>query len=328
MKYIEMPGTDPYQNLATEEYVFSRLDRSESYFMLWQNSNAIIIGKHQNTVEEINQAFVDAHGIRVARRLTGGGAVYHDTGNLNFTFIVDQDRAEDFNFHVFVEPVLRVLQSLGVPAVFTGRNDLTIDGMKFSGNSQYARGGRLLAHGCIMLDANVDYLSQALQVKKAKYESRGIKSVRSRVTCINRHLKTPLSMDQFKELLRQAVFAGNDIESYTFTEEDKQEIDRLRNEKYATWDWNYGESPQYTLRREKKFPAGLVTVYLQALQGRIQSIRFFGDFFGSHDLHVLEDNLKGQPLDHTLLPVLEKQPIDSYMNGITAKDIFDLIMYE
>ena len=328
MKYIEMTSTNPYENLATEEYVFSQMDKNESYFMLWQNNNAIIIGKHQNTVEEINQTFVDAHGITVARRLTGGGAVYHDTGNLNFTFIVNQDVAEDFNFHVFVAPVLQVLHDLGIPAKFTGRNDLTIDGMKFSGNSRYARGGRLLAHGCIMLDANVDYLSQALTVKKAKCESRGIKSVHSRVTYINEHLKNPITMVQFKNLLTQAVFAGNDIEQYTFTPPDKAAIQTLRNEKYATWEWNYGQSPTYNLKREKKFPAGLVTIYLQVEKGRIEEATLYGDFFGSANLHELEDKLKGLPLDDHLYEALEQIGIDSYMNGITAKDIADLIIYE
>ena len=146
MIYLEPPGTDPYFNLALEEYVFEQMDRSRAYFMLWQNSNTIVVGKYQNTAEEINQAFVDAHGIRVVRRLSGGGAVYHDTGNLNFTFIVDQDTAPGLNFKIFVRPVVEALARFGVHAEFTGRNDLTIGGMKFSGNSQYAKHGRLLHH--------------------------------------------------------------------------------------------------------------------------------------------------------------------------------------
>ena len=154
MIYLEPPGTDPYFNLALEEYVFEQMDRSRAYFMLWQNSNTIVVGKYQNTAEEINQAFVDAHGIRVVRRLSGGGAVYHDTGNLNFTFIVDQDTAPGLNFKIFVRPVVEALARFGVHAEFTGRNDLTIGGMKFSGNSQYTKHGRLLHHGCIMLDSN------------------------------------------------------------------------------------------------------------------------------------------------------------------------------
>ena len=187
MIYLEPPGTDPYFNLALEEYVFEQMDRSRAYFMLWQNSNTIVVGKYQNTAEEINQAFVDAHGIRVVRRLSGGGAVYHDTGNLNFTFIVDQDTAPGLNFKIFVRPVVEALARFGVHAEFTGRNDLTIGGMKFSGNSQYAKHGRLLHHGCIMLDSNLTDVADALRVKQAKFDSKAVKSVRSRVTTINTH---------------------------------------------------------------------------------------------------------------------------------------------
>lgn len=324
MKYIELTSTNPFFNLAAEEYVFEELDRSEAYFMLWQNQNSIIVGKHQNTVEEINLPFVKANDIRVARRLTGGGAVYHDKGNLNFTFITDKKDAE--SFQVFTKPVLRLLRRLGVPAEFSGRNDLTIQGMKFSGNSQYVRGDRVLAHGCIMLDANVDYLSQALTAKKEKYRSRGIQSVVSRVTCINDHLQDRLSMAQFKSLLRQVVSEETVLEPYDFTEGDLKRVQRLCSEKYATWEWNYGESPRYNAKCEKKFPAGLITAYIDVYKGRIQQIRFYGDFFGSEDLVELEEAMKGLPLHSRMEEALERLDISRYMNGITAKDITDLLL--
>ena len=193
MRFLESPSNDPYFNLALEEYVFEHLDRSYSYFMLWQNFNTIVVGKYQNTAEEINQSFVDEHGIRVVRRLSGGGAVFHDRGNLNFTFIVDQGSNPDFNFKVFVEPVVQALDRFGIHAEFNGRNDITIDGMKFSGNSQYTRHGRLLHHGCIMLDSNLTNVADALKVKDAKFDSKAVKSVRSRVTTINSHASVPIS---------------------------------------------------------------------------------------------------------------------------------------
>lgn len=328
MIYIESTSTDPYFNLALEEYVFEKMDTSEQYFMLWQNDNTIVIGKHQNTAEEVNQAFVDAHGIRVARRLSGGGAVYHDKGNLNFTFIVDQDKAPDFNFQVFVVPVIKALEKIGVHAEFTGRNDLTIDGMKFSGNSQYAKHGRLLHHGCIMLDSNLTNVADALKVKAAKYESRGIKSVHSRVTCINANAPKPVRMYEFKTLLKDAVFQSNDIQALTLSEKQLADIEALRSEKYVKWDWNYGESPSYNLKREKKFPSGLVSIYMQSENARIKSIRFYGDFFGNGDLSDLEQALTGLPLDQHLADALEPLDIGQYMNGISAKDISDLILYE
>ena len=229
MKYLELSTTDPYWNLALEAYVFTHMDPDELYFLLWQIENSILIGKHQNTIEEINQEFVDAHHIHVLRRLTGGGAVYHDMGNLNFSFIVRQNTENSYNFRFFVEPVLEVLHSLGVPAEFTGRNDLTIHGLKFSGNAQCAWHGRLLHHGCLMLDANVDYLSEALRVKKVKYESRGIKSVHSRVTCINDHLEQKLTMEEFKKKLRDAVLSREDVQSLTLREEDYRGIRKIRD---------------------------------------------------------------------------------------------------
>lgn len=325
MVYLESPTRDPYFNLALEEYLFERMDRSRSYFMLWQNDNAIVVGKYQNTAEEINQAFVDARGIRVVRRLSGGGAVYHDRGNLNFTFIVDQDSAPDFNFRVFVRPVVEALARFGVHAEFTGRNDLTIDGMKFSGNSQYARRGRLLHHGCIMLDSNLTDVAEALRVKAAKFESKAVKSVRSRVTTVNAQAPVPIAMEDFKAALLECAMASGELEPYALTEADLTEVQRLRDEKYAVWAWNYGFSPPYDVRREMKFQAGLVTACLSVERGRIKTIRFYGDFFGNGDLEELEQAMAGLPLDEHLERALDSLSVGDYMSGITAEEVSRLL---
>ena len=325
MFYLESPSRDPYFNLALEEYVFERMDKSKSYFMLWQNDNTIVVGKYQNTAEEIDQAYVDAHGIRVARRLSGGGAVYHDRGNLNFTFIVDRADAPGLNFKIFVEPVIRALARFGVHAEFTGRNDLTIDGMKFSGNAQYARRGRLLHHGCIMLDSNLTSVADALRVKEAKFDSKAVKSVRSRVTTINAHAPTPISMEDFKEALKECAMASGALEPCTLTEEDLAAIRKLRDEKYATWAWNYGFSPAYDMRREMKFPAGLVTAHLSAEHGKIKAVRFYGDFFGNGELGELEGAMAGLPLDGHLTEALEALRVGDYMSGITAEELSRLL---
>ena len=324
MRYLESPSRDPYFNLALEEYVFERMDKSKSYFMLWQNDNTIVVGKYQNTAEEIDQAYVDAHGIRVARRLSGGGAVYHDKGNLNFTFIVDRADAPGLNFKIFVEPVIRALARFGVHAAFTGRNDLTIDGMKFSGNAQYARRGRLLHHGCIMLDSNLTSVADALRVKEAKFDSKAVKSVRSRVTTINAHAPAPISMEDFKRALKECAMASGELEPCTLTEADLAAIRKLRDEKYATWAWNYGFSPAYDMRREMKFPAGLVTAHLSAEGGKIKAIRFYGDFFGG-ELGELEGAMAGLPLDGHLTEALEALRVGDYMSGITAEELSRLL---
>ena len=324
MFYLESPSRDPYFNLALEEYVFERMDKSKSYFMLWQNDNTIVVGKYQNTAEEIDQAYVDAHGIRVARRLSGGGAVYHDKGNLNFTFIVDRADAPGLNFKIFVEPVIQALARFGVHAAFTGRNDLTIDGMKFSGNAQYARRGRLLHHGCIMLDSNLTSVADALRVKEAKFASKAVKSVRSRVTTINAHAPAPISMEDFKGALKECAMASGELEPCTLTEEDLAAIRKLRDEKYATWAWNYGFSPAYDMRREMKFPAGLVTAHLSAEGGKIKAVRFYGDFFGG-ELGELEGAMAGLPLDGHLTEALEALRVGDYMSGITAEELSRLL---
>lgn len=324
MFYLESPSRDPYFNLALEEYVFERMDKSKSYFMLWQNDNTIVVGKYQNTAEEIDQAYVDAHGIRVARRLSGGGAVYHDKGNLNFTFIVDRADAPGLNFKIFVEPVIRALARFGVHAAFTGRNDLTIDGMKFSGNAQYARRGRLLHHGCIMLDSNLTSVADALRVKEAKFDSKAVKSVHSRVTTINAHAPAPISMEDFKGALKECAMASGALEPCTLTEEDLAAVRKLRNEKYATWAWNYGFSPAYDMRREMKFPAGLVTAHLSAEGGKIKAVRFYGDFFGG-ELGELEGAMVGLPLDGHLTEALEALRVGDYMSGITAEELSRLL---
>lgn len=324
MIYLESPSRDPYFNLALEEYVFERMDKSKSYFLLWQNDNTIVVGKYQNTAEEIDQAYVDAHHIRVARRLSGGGAVYHDRGNLNFTFIVDRADAPGLNFKVFVRPVVEALARFGVHAEFTGRNDLTIDGMKFSGNAQYARRGRLLHHGCIMLDSNLTSVADALRVKEAKFASKAVKSVRSRVTTINAHAPAPISMEDFKRALKECAMASGELEPCTLTEEDLAAIRKLRDEKYATWAWNYGFSPAYDMRREMKFPAGLVTAHLSAEGGKIKAVRFYGDFFGG-ELGELEGAMAGLPLDGHLTEALEALRVGDYMSGITAEELSRLL---
>lgn len=327
MIYLESASQDPYWNLALEEYVFSRMDRREQYLILWQNDNTIVVGKYQNTAEEINQSYVDAHGIRVARRLSGGGAVYHDKGNLNYSIIVDQKELNNFNFQVFIQPVLRVLKGFSVCAEFNGRNDLTIDGRKFSGSSQYAKGGRLLHHGCIMLDSNLQSVTEALRVRSAKIQSKGIKSVASRVTTINENAPVIISMDAFKRALVQEILSGQEAKPYALSDAEKAAIQKLRDEKYATWEWNYGFYANYNLRREKRFPAGTVTVSMDVQNARIKAIRLWGDFFGNGEISELETAMTGLALDGSMKDTLEKLNISHYMSGISPENLCELLIY-
>lgn len=326
MTYLEPPGTDPYFNLALEEHIFEHMPRDRAYFMLWQNDNAVVVGRYQNTMEEIDQAFVEAHGIRVVRRLSGGGAVFHDRGNLNFTFVVDQDPDGGFDFPLLTRPVLRALEAIGVQARFNGRNDLTIGGRKFSGNAQYARHGRLLHHGCIMLDSNVADVAGALKVKASKLADKGVASVRGRVTTVNANAPRPVSVEEFKALLKAQVAVEGGLKPYTLTKADLEGAERLRREKYATWAWNYGTSPTCHLRREGRTPAGLVTAFLEVSGGCIDRIRFFGDFFGGGDLRELEEAMTGLPLDSSLDGALEGLSVSRYMNGVTPAQLCRILL--
>ncbi|MBP3758858.1 MAG: lipoate--protein ligase [Firmicutes bacterium] len=325
MKYIESHSTDPYFNLALEEYVFEKLPKEDGYFMLWQNENTIVIGKYQNAFEEVNQKAVDELGIRVARRLSGGGAVYHDMGNLNFTFIVDRQDIEGLNFKIFTEPVVETLKGLGVNAEFTGRNDIVIDGRKISGNSQYVKKDRVMHHGCIMLDSDLEKVADALNVKAAKFVSKSSKSVRSRVTTINENAPRHITMKEFKSALKERILGNGSMEPYELTEEDLKAISSLRDTKYATWQWNYGFEREFEMTREAKFDSGLVTVHLTAKDGRIRDIKFYGDFFGNGEIEDLEKALTGVILDSRLEDKLEELGLSEYMAGISPYELAELI---
>jgi len=284
--------TDPYFNLAAEEYVLKNFERDS--FMLWRNEPAIIVGKHQNTLAEINQEYVKENMIKVVRRLSGGGAVFHDLGNLNFTFIASGENHQLVDFRKFTQPILEVLQKLKIEARFEGRNDLTIDGRKFSGNAEHVHKNRVLHHGTLLFSSQMADLSSALKVDPDKFQDKAVKSVRSRVTNISEHLKTPLSVLEFRDLVLKHVMESTPgAELYSFTQDDIAAISRLRDEKYITWEWNFGYSPKYNFRKTVKTNGGKLEVTLEVVNGTIEKARFFGDYFNKLDPVDIEQALTG-----------------------------------
>ena len=283
-------STDPYFNLAAEQYLLDT--EPEPVFMLWRNSASVIIGRNQNAYAEIDREFVAANGIAVVRRLTGGGAVFHDTGNLNYTFIVPDDRS-GLDFARFCAPVIELLRSLGVPAEFTGRNDMTADGRKFSGNAQCVYNGKVMHHGTLLFSADFSRMSGALCVDPDKMVSKGIKSVRSRVCNLNEYLPG-MPVTGFRDLLQNTLCP----ETAEFSEAQRAGIERLRDEKYSTWEWNYGRSGQYGKNVKKRFPFGTVSLSYNSDRGRLTDVRFEGDFFGVLPVSGLEESLKGVRLEH------------------------------
>lgn len=295
MKFISNNDiTDPTLNLAMEEYVLKNMPKDDSYFLFYVNRPSIIIGKNQNTIEEVNQPYIDEHGIDVVRRISGGGAVYHDTGNLNFSFVTDDDGNSFHNFKKFTEPIVEALQSLGVDADMSGRNDIQVGSAKISGNAMVKVKDRMFSHGTLMLNSELNEVQNALKVNPAKIKSKGIKSVRSRVANISEFLDEPLDIDRFKEIILKTIFGeATQVEEYLLTDDDWKKIEQLSNEKYRTWEWNYGRNPKYNFEREEKFEKGFVQIKLDVKKGRIEHAKIFGDFFGEGDITELENALEG-----------------------------------
>ncbi|NLK19412.1 MAG: lipoate--protein ligase [Synergistaceae bacterium] len=321
MRFIEGPSFDPAFNLAVEEYLF-RTSKEEGCFLLWRNGPSVIIGRFQNAAREVNRAFVEERGIKVVRRLSGGGAVYHDLGNLNYTFIVPND-GSPFDFAKHAAPVVKALAGLGVEAAFSGRNDLTIKGLKFSGNAQHMDSRRLLHHGTLLFDSDLSVLGQALNVDTSKFESKGFKSVRSRVTNILPHLSAPMAMEDFIAAIRDSL---PQLERRPLAEAEVRAIEKLRDEKYSTWEWNWGESPDFTERKERRFSWGKVEALLTVERGIIVAAKFYGDFFSLAEPEELGRLLAGCPLrKEDLKRRLSALPLDDLFRGADEAELAEFL---
>ena len=291
--------------------------------MLWRNAPSVIVGRHQNTLAEINQEYVKQNRIKVVRRLSGGGAVFHDLGNINFTFIENARDNRPINFQKYTQPVIEVLRMLDVDARFEGRNDLVIDGKKFSGNAGHVFRGRVLHHGTLLFASELTDLSGALNVNLAKFTGKAVKSVRSRVTNISSHLKKPLDPESFRNMLLTYMIERHpDCQLYTYTDVDIAAIGKLRDEKYATWDWNFGQSPGYNMVNSLQTGGGHLEVHLDVQNGIINHIRMFGDFFHIGDITDLEQFFAGTPHNEThIRRKLEQIPVSEYLVNITADEL-------
>lgn len=325
MLLINNTSTNAYFNLAMEEYFLK--NTTEDIFMLWRNENAIIVGKNQNTLSEINYEYVKENNIKVVRRQSGGGAVFHDLGNINFTFIsCDNNSFSDFKR--FTMPIIEALKTLNIQAEFSGRNDLLINNQKFSGNAQYNYKNKVMHHGTLLFSSQINDLSSALKVKPSKFESKGIKSVKSRVTNISNHLENNMTVSEFKEYLMN--FINNKDEHnyfYNLSVSDINEINKLVDEKYSTWEWNFGHSPKYSLHNEVKYPGGNIEFSLNVKNGLINEIKFFGDFFGKKDVYYIEDLLKGVKHDESSIKLILNQfNINDYFLNCNIDILVDGIM--
>ena len=330
MKFIDNKGsTDPRINLALEEYMLENFGEKDTYLLFYVNEPSIIIGRNQNTVEEINTEYVDKKGIKVVRRLSGGGAVYHDLENLNFSFITKDDGDSFHNFAKFTKPLVDVLNELGVPAKLEGRNDLVVEGRKISGNAMYSTKGRMFSHGTLMLDSEIEEVVKALNVNKAKIESKGIKSIRSRVANISEFLDEKVSIETFKELILKYVFDVEDVKDvpqYELTDEDWENVHKISENRYQKWEWNFGKSPKFNVQQSHKFASGLLDVRLDVKKGIIENCIIYGDFFGLGDVSVLENKLTGVRHERKAIEeALKDIDVPYYLGKISEEDLINLI---
>jgi len=328
MKTIINTSFDPRYNLALEEYFLKYAPSNEDYIFLWQNANSVIIGRNQNTIEEVNAHYVNEHKVNVVRRITGGGAVYHDLGNLNFSFITNTTKDNVNNYRKFTDPVIQALQSYGVPAEFGGRNDILVEGMKISGNAQAFHQHRFLHHGTILFNADLTMLGKILNPKPDKIESKGIKSVRARVTNIMPYFKVVPTMAEFKDRLIKNLLHTEDITPFIYhlNAEDQAKINQLVATKFSTWAWNYGESPAFTLEKYGRYEGGGVTFKLNVNNGVIESVKIFGDFLGTKDIIDIEHALNHVPFEtEAVRQALITFNLDAYFLNITLDNVLSCL---
>jgi len=326
MLIIDSPSHDAYFNIALEEFLLYKYP-TEDIFLLYINAPSIIVGKFQNTLAEINLDYVEEKGIKVVRRMSGGGAVYHDLGNLNFSFHTLLGENDFMDFSQFTAPVVKILNQLNVPAKLEGRNDLLVDGKKFSGNAKLARNGKQIQHGTILFNSEMSVLADALKVNPLKFVDKAVKSNRARVINLIEYLPNDMTTDDLKALLIEEMLETNDGATiYKLIEEDIKGVAKLIEEKYNTWDWNFGFSPKYNFKNAKKIPAGFIEVHLDVERGgKIEKAKIFGDFFASSPIEEFETLLIGKNHDTDELDqFLSTIDLTSYFGKVNKEEILTL----
>ena len=316
MRFLTNPSTDPWYNLSFDEYCLEQYPSDDSFFYLWRNRPSVIVGLNQNVYAEVNLDYLDAHGICLVRRSTGGGAVYHDLQNLNYTLI---------GRGVTPEPVEAALRRLGVRAELSGRNDIFVDGRKVSGYARRVWHDREIVHGTLMYDVDLDTLARALDVPGSKLAAKGVASVRSRVANLKDSLPQFPTLDALQAALQEILAAGD--AELPFGPERIAAVERLREEKYATWAWNYGQSRTASLVRRATLPCGTVEAHLEVDRGMLVSVHFDGDFLGDWPVEEMEEQLTGVRFERSALrETLDVAYVHKYFDGTSAEDLLGLLL--
>lgn len=326
MVYVDNQNiTDPRLNLALEEYLLRHVQLAEPILLLYINEPSVIVGRNQNTAEEIDPDYVEDQGIHVVRRLSGGGAVYHDLGNLNFSFITpDQKHLRDFR--QFIGPVIRVLGQLGVAAEFRGKSDIFAGGKKISGNAQYSTAGRMYSHGTLLFDSDLEALLKALNPRQVRIESKAVQSVRSRVINICELLPEPMTMTEFKVALLRGLFEGQPAPTYDLVPSERDRIRQIAADRYHTWEWNYGRSPRFSVQKSVSFPAGRLEARIEVRRGRIEAMEIGGDLAESEEATDLAQWLAGTAYDRpALAAAVAKMNRAIFFGTLSQGDLLELL---
>lgn len=324
MIYVKNDSENPFFNHALEEFILKNID--EEVFILWKNRPSILIGRNQDTLTEINEEYVKEKNIDVVRRLSGGGTVFNDLGNINFTFITKKNQKENSlsaGFEKFALPVIRALESLGAKAVFTGRNDIVIQDKKISGNAQYYYKDKILHHGTLLFSGNLENLAKALKTKPVKFQDKAVKSVRSRVTNISEHLLEKMDILEFKDYLKSYIMNFHNITTeYILNQEELKEIHKIQKERFESLGWNYGKNSVYNYFSTARFPSGTIEIKMKIDQGAIKKVKIYGDYFGEKSIKDLEIMLQGIIFDEKeILKEIKNINIDEYIKGISDKEL-------
>ena len=326
MRYLRNNHTDPYFNMAFDEYCLEQLTIDEPVFFLWQNRPSVIMGANQEVHTEVNLDYLKENNISLVRRVTGGGAVYHDFGNLNYTIVGRSDDLER-DYPEYTRYMLQALQKLGVQATMSGRNDILVEGRKVSGFAKRVCKNRLMIHGTLMFDVDIDRLTQALCPPATKLQSKGIASVRSRVANLSEYLPEIPDISLFKQQLERILSNNYTDQEWILSPEDIQNIEQLAHDKFERWEWIYGHSPRATLNFSEKLTCGTVHIHLNIAENRITSCKFGGDFIGNLPTNELEDALTGIPYDRdSISRFLEQTDISRYLDGVTNAELLRLII--
>lgn len=316
MLCIISPDTNPYFNLASEEYLLKGFQ--EDLFFLYRNSPSIVVGKHQNTLAEINLPFVQEHEILVARRISGGGTVFHDLGNLNFAFFTGGKEGELVDYKKATLPIIEALKEMGLEARLGKRNELLLKGLKISGTASHVFKRRVLHHGTLLFSSEMGKLSAALKSDQKRFTDRAVKSVRSRVTNISDHLSEAMDVEMFQErILAHMLRAFKDASPYQFSEADMSEIKALRDSKFSTWEWNFGYSPKYQFNRDVSFPEGRLELHMNVEKGVIKELKILGDYTSLKDISLLENMLTDTIHDpETIRNKLSETIVSEFISGL------------